>query len=86
MYFLFKACNANKFVKISQSTMQSIANEQVSKPSGVPPCYYDDESTGSSEDEFFEEPGPPISLGRKWNLGKFKVNEHSYHETKFLLL
>ncbi|VEN35646.1 unnamed protein product [Callosobruchus maculatus] len=65
-----QACNGNNFVKISQSTMNTLAKSAENHDYSASNCFYEDEATGfSSEGEDgLEEAGPPASRNRKWEL------------------
>ncbi|CAH1155277.1 unnamed protein product [Phaedon cochleariae] len=63
-----QACNGNSFVKVSRSTMNTMA-ENSERKVFAPPCYYEEEATGfSSEEENFHEAAPPVCSTRKWDL------------------
>lgn len=68
-----QACNSNSFIKISRSTMNTIAAKSTNSKY-YPPCYDEsllaDEATGFSSDEedYADEPAPPVSHNRKWDL------------------
>ncbi|KAJ8964085.1 hypothetical protein NQ314_005139 [Rhamnusium bicolor] len=63
-----QACNGNNFVKVSRSTMNALINSSEPKLCPPPPCLYEDEATGFSSEDDYEEAGPPISVQRKWEL------------------
>ncbi|KAB0792502.1 hypothetical protein PPYR_14461 [Photinus pyralis] len=68
-----QVCNSNSFVKVSKSTMGALISSSKNLKICMPPYYehnLEDEATGfSSEDEFYEECGSPLTTQtRKWDL------------------
>ncbi|XP_056648131.1 exonuclease mut-7 homolog [Diorhabda sublineata] len=62
-------CNGNNFIKISKSTMNTLARVVNNCP--PPACLYEDEATGfSSDDDYCEDSiqSSNVSYNRKWDL------------------
>ncbi|KAJ8924964.1 hypothetical protein NQ315_001129 [Exocentrus adspersus] len=61
-----QACNGNSFVKVSRSTMNALITTSETEQCPPPPCLYEDEATGFSSEEEWDE--PPYTPTRKWEL------------------
>ncbi|XP_018564099.1 exonuclease mut-7 homolog [Anoplophora glabripennis] len=63
-----QACNGNSFVKVSRSTMDALIKSSEADTCPPPADYYEDEATGFSSEDDYEEATPSHAVNRKWEL------------------